>query len=615
MNNKERLLKLQQACRQYLLDIAGDGEYIGIVEFEGGSNSGTAKILAPLTQITNETRTELVDKLPKTAQGWTSIGKGLEVGIDVLSELNGEAVSPNGGYFLVVSDGEENKPPYIADLQGEIIEKQITVDSLAVGVAASAKLEELATETGGLLFFFNEDTTSNALNEALIEIGARGASKQDLPVTLLSDSMTIEESTYNVTRMFYVDASVGRRTKMNFGYSGTASKTIEVVVYGPDNAVWDENSDEYELDEQFQSVGISIDELAKPGEYWCLISNPSNEDKTVTITVTSYSVEDGAYPITAEAKWKFTEITPPEKQVLFVGVYQGYGPILNANVTANIERPGAESYTLQMYDDGAGADVTKNDGIYSQFFTSFTEDGRYSVTVVVNNEDVDSVISSKMGFRRGVPMRTTKDLQAMQETGEFQRYANGGSFTLSEFSASENYYPPNDITDLRVGSISKEELLVSLEWTAPGASLDTGTAAYYELFMSEDFDALVDDTTNQIQIKEEQVQLGSLSAPLESGSTENITVELTNITLSDTETIFWFALWAYDGTGNNALRSGLSNVVSATFRNFPPPEEPEDSNLGLILGLVFGILALIIIVIVIIYCCCCNKDEDVTLKV
>lgn len=58
-----------------------DGEYVGIVVFNGTYGPaikalGTAYILSDLVQINSETRKQLVDSLPKEANGATSIGKG-----------------------------------------------------------------------------------------------------------------------------------------------------------------------------------------------------------------------------------------------------------------------------------------------------------------------------------------------------------------------------------------------------------------------------------------------------------------------------------------------------------------------------------------------------------
>lgn len=56
-----------------------------------------------------------------------------------------------------------------------------------------------------------------------------------------------------------------------------------------------------------------------------------------------------------------------------------------------------------------GADITKNDGIYSAYFLQFDNNGRYSIKVQVNNEDSTASISSRSKrSSRGLPLAPGK---------------------------------------------------------------------------------------------------------------------------------------------------------------------------------------------------------------
>ena len=62
----------------------------------------------------------------------------------------------------------------------------------------------------------------------------------------------------------------------------------------------------------------------------------------------------------------------------------GYTPVIDSDVTAIVDLPcGSENVTttLQPKDDGIGADIRKDDGIYSAYFTEFCSEGRYGVNV------------------------------------------------------------------------------------------------------------------------------------------------------------------------------------------------------------------------------------------
>ena len=70
---------MNQAARNYISTALKDGTHLGIVEF-----SGSAKELAPLTRIeSDESRGQLISKLPSKTYAWTSIGAGIEGAIEV----------------------------------------------------------------------------------------------------------------------------------------------------------------------------------------------------------------------------------------------------------------------------------------------------------------------------------------------------------------------------------------------------------------------------------------------------------------------------------------------------------------------------------------------------
>lgn len=69
-----------------------------------------------------------------------------------------------------------------------------------------------------------------------------------------------------------------------------------------------------------------------------------------------------------------------ERITNIVFMFIGYLPIIGANVKAFVTL--SESQVLQiLYDDGVGADVKANDGVYSAFFTRLQGSGRYGAKV------------------------------------------------------------------------------------------------------------------------------------------------------------------------------------------------------------------------------------------
>ncbi|XP_070541346.1 calcium-activated chloride channel regulator 4A-like [Ptychodera flava] len=106
-----RIDRLRQAIVNYINNVVQDGEYFSMVVF-----NNEAYIKSQLVEINDSQRASMLLLVPSPEDvGWqTSIGAGILKGIDVL-EHNGQ--NSAGGILLVISDGEENRSPSIADVR------------------------------------------------------------------------------------------------------------------------------------------------------------------------------------------------------------------------------------------------------------------------------------------------------------------------------------------------------------------------------------------------------------------------------------------------------------------------------------------------------------------
>ena len=95
--------------------------------------------------------------------------------------------------------------------------------------------------------------------------------------------------------------------------------------------------------------------LANVSEY-CRASCRTSADKS------------GSVPLTENATSIFSQVT------------KGNRPVKNAEVTATIEGVGSDSFTIPLWDNGAGADLIANDGVYSRFFFTTNDDTFYTVS-------------------------------------------------------------------------------------------------------------------------------------------------------------------------------------------------------------------------------------------
>ena len=72
-----------------------------------------------------------------------------------------------GGVLQVMTDGEENRYPYIKDVRDDVIKKKVIVDSILYTSQADHALKELSKETGGISHFVSGNSNANSLYNAL----------------------------------------------------------------------------------------------------------------------------------------------------------------------------------------------------------------------------------------------------------------------------------------------------------------------------------------------------------------------------------------------------------------------------------------------------------------
>lgn len=106
-------------------------------------------------------------------------------------------------------------------------------------------------------------------------------------------------------------------------------------------------------------------------------------------------------------------------------VMQGNNPVIQARVKAYVEIPSGPVEILELFDNGASADTTANDGIYSRYFTSASVQGRYTVECEIWGDGTafvnDGFAARNIGtFRKG----------SSKNIGLFTRMADGGSFKV-----------------------------------------------------------------------------------------------------------------------------------------------------------------------------------------
>ncbi|XP_078695048.1 calcium-activated chloride channel regulator 1-like [Branchiostoma floridae x Branchiostoma belcheri] len=588
----EPLQRLIQVSRRFIRSTVSFGTSVGVVTF-----AVDASIEHPVVSVTSQAvRDGLIASLPTSATGGTCIGCGLRKGVQAL-----ETVGPSqGGILLLITDGEENRDPRISEVIPELVPKRVIVSSIAYSQDADAMLQTLSLQTGGLSFFSGTDE-STALDNAFTTTFEEKAGTNG--VKILSEDKTISNrETYS--NHVYVDNSVGENT--TFSVSWLDGQRPRVTLGTPHGLMITEGDPLYDVTSD--TITIEIPGIATPGKWVYNITNNTPNDQDVTVIVTSNAVND-TVPIKVTAQVSAVSLnyssSQPTALTIFASVRKGYLPVIGAVVKASIEKPGGEVEEIMLLDNGAGTDVTKNDGIYSRCFFNFSKDGRYGVSVKGDNSQGGAgyiVINHgrRRGMRSGVlPLDpaswfTSGDDVQKEPLEPFQRMTTGGVCQVQGIPSGgisgQDMLPPSRVDDLVVVEVSYTNATVTLSWTALGDDFDQGGPAHHvETRYSRHFDQLADDFYGQALVNHSQVLQGSLTSLPEPGSAMTIVILVPDRGHNVT---FVFAVRMCDEADNCG---DPSNIVTANLEYIPDPEPvyTNDTLTWVIIGSVIGVVVLI----------------------
>ncbi|TKC45458.1 hypothetical protein EI555_021655, partial [Monodon monoceros] len=540
MAGSNRLNRMNQAAKHFLLQTVENGSWVGMVHFDNRADTKSNLIQI----ISSNERRQLLKSLPTVASGGTSICSGIKSGFQVIRKNYSQI---DGSEIVLLTDGEDSSANTCID---EVKQSGAIIHFIALGPNADKAVIKMSNVTGGEHFYASDEAQNNGLIDAFAALASGNTDASQQSLQLESKGLKLDSTDW-MNGTVIIDSTVGKDTFFLI----TWNQELPVISL---------------LDPTGNSVGnFTVD----PPSKMAYLSIPGT-------TKSSSKCKRGDINYNMNAKMNKDTNSFPSPMIVYAEILQGYIPILGANVTAFIESNTGKTEVLELLDNGAGADSFKNDGVYSRYFTTYKENDRYSLKVRAHGGEnavmrnlwhplnraayipgwvVDGFFNA--GNIKGNPPRPEIDENTQTNLESFTRIASGGAFVVSDvpnLPSSTDVFPPTQITDLKATSDEDE---ISLTWTAPGDDFDVGKVRKYIIRISGSILDLRDNFDDALQVNTTYL------LPNEANSKETFTFKPGNIS-EENATHICIAIQSVDKSN---LTSRVSNIAQAAL--FVPQAE------------------------------------------
>ncbi|UYV76188.1 hypothetical protein LAZ67_13002973 [Cordylochernes scorpioides] len=273
-----------------------------------------------------------------------------------------------------------------ATTKAEILAKIPTTSGgyTAIGKGLQYGLQVLGSQSQGGMIVLVTDGEEN-----------RSPTIKEVIPSIQQSGVTVNAVAFGDKASIHLEELIKATGGVGFYFNTTENTTAKI-----DMAFLSSMTSQYDLKEQPVTVIVFF---FQPGRWE--IEFHSSGHTELSWVVTSEPRDPNDQPVRAKSWIGDLELTYPAVARVYAQVSKGYEPVLGASVVATVDRPMGSLVDIELMDNGAGADGTRDDGIYSAYFTQFNGNGRYSVVArVVNNGQAGVRLQPRLQLSRSPPL-------------------------------------------------------------------------------------------------------------------------------------------------------------------------------------------------------------------
>jgi Mg-chelatase subunit ChlD len=440
-------LKAAQNAGRLFVDAASEDDQLGVVWFSGDfvEPNDDATVVHQLQDVTGQRVNARNAINGITPQNMTSIGDGLNKG---QAQLNAFGSVAGQDFIVLLSDGMENEAAFWSTVRPGILAAGTTVFSIALGPEADqALMQEIATSTGGDYLYVDLAGAANAAGVA------SPSASIPLPNRLADAFRVANEGIRGHQRIWEATGNVGPGATTNlaiqidedglldpvFSVNWPQGSSAQVQLRRPDGTQVLNGQPGVRIFSDDTHAVFQLASIDQLGAWQLRIINQQTNtlDYVASLSARGYKNlkmrlffgQLNTDPAAQEMRKLFLKGLP---MPILVSLTDLKGPVLGAEVLAEVEHPGGGVDTLPLYDDGDHGDGNADDGVYGNLYTRTTAG---NTTGVSDNDR--STVPTRGSYNVRVHAKGKSNAGSL-----FERFKRG-SFQLYEFD-SRQYKPDTD---------------------------------------------------------------------------------------------------------------------------------------------------------------------------